>query len=145
MEQPQQSSGAPVPIGAQYVAELEAGAWDADGRIEVDGFTNIASALSVSPAFVEQYVNVASTVAHLAVGEPDPKVSTAYFSRQVFGRIDIDVEQAFDGVRIFGAGQALRGDIPGGLPGAVIDRCFDPCNELIEFLRRGLRPVGRRH
>lgn len=48
-------------------------------EIEVDGFTNIASALSVSPAFVEQYVNVASTVAHMAVGEPEPKVSTAYF------------------------------------------------------------------
>lgn len=48
-------------------------------EIEVDGFTNIASALSVSPAFVEQFVNVASTVAHLAVGEPQPKVSTAYF------------------------------------------------------------------
>ncbi|MGD8324655.1 MAG: DUF1592 domain-containing protein, partial [Gammaproteobacteria bacterium] len=48
-------------------------------EIEVDGFTNIASALSVSPTFIEQYVNVASTVAHLAVGEPQPKVSTAYF------------------------------------------------------------------
>ena len=48
-------------------------------EIEVDGFTNIAEALSVSPAFVEQYVNVASTVAHLAVGEPVPKVATAYF------------------------------------------------------------------
>lgn len=48
-------------------------------EIEVDGFTNIAAALSVSPAFVEQYVNVASTVAHLAVGEPKPKVATAYF------------------------------------------------------------------
>jgi hypothetical protein len=48
-------------------------------EIEVEGFTNIAAALSVSPAFVEQYVNVASTVAHLAVGEPKPKVATAYF------------------------------------------------------------------
>jgi hypothetical protein len=48
-------------------------------EIEVDGFTNIAAALSVSPAFVEQYVNVASTVAHLAVGEPIPKVAAAYF------------------------------------------------------------------
>jgi hypothetical protein len=48
-------------------------------EIEVDGFTNIAAALSVSPAFVEQYVDVASTVAHLAVGEPKPKVATAYF------------------------------------------------------------------
>ncbi|MBN1237524.1 MAG: DUF1592 domain-containing protein [Gammaproteobacteria bacterium] len=48
-------------------------------EMEVEGFTNIAAALSASPAFVEQYVNVASTVAHLAVGEPQPKVSTAFF------------------------------------------------------------------
>jgi hypothetical protein len=48
-------------------------------EIEVDGFTNIAAALSVSPAFLEQYVNVASTVAHLAVGEPKPKVAAAHF------------------------------------------------------------------
>jgi hypothetical protein len=50
-------------------------------EIEVEGFTNIAAALSSSPAFVEQYVNVASTVAHLAVGEPQPKVRTAFFPR----------------------------------------------------------------
>lgn len=48
-------------------------------EIEVDGFTNIAAALSSSPAFVEQYVNLASTVAHLAIGEPQPKVRTAFF------------------------------------------------------------------
>jgi hypothetical protein len=48
-------------------------------EIEVDGFANIAAALSTSPAFVEQYVNVAGAVAHLAVGEPKPKVATAYF------------------------------------------------------------------
>jgi hypothetical protein len=48
-------------------------------EIEVEGFTNVASALSVSPSFVEQYVNVARTVAHLAVGEPEPKVAAAYF------------------------------------------------------------------
>ena len=47
--------------------------------IEVDGFTNIASALSVSPAFIEQYLGAASAVAHLAVGEPIPKVASAYF------------------------------------------------------------------
>ncbi|HEY8519323.1 MAG TPA: DUF1592 domain-containing protein [Gammaproteobacteria bacterium] len=50
-------------------------------EIEVDGFTNIAAALSSSPAFVEQYVNVAATVAHLAVGEPRPKVQTVFFPR----------------------------------------------------------------
>ena len=48
-------------------------------EIEIHGFTNIAAALSTSPAFVEQYVNAASAVAHLAVGEPSPKVATAYF------------------------------------------------------------------
>jgi hypothetical protein len=48
-------------------------------EIEIHGFTNIAAALSTSPAFVEQYVNAASAVAHLAVGEPAPKVANAYF------------------------------------------------------------------
>jgi hypothetical protein len=47
--------------------------------IEVDGFTNIASALSVSPAFIEQYLTAARAVAHLAVGEPEPKVASSYF------------------------------------------------------------------
>jgi hypothetical protein len=48
-------------------------------EIEIEGFTNIAAALSVSPAFLEQYIGLAGTVAHLAVGEPQPKVATAYF------------------------------------------------------------------
>jgi mono/diheme cytochrome c family protein len=48
-------------------------------EIEVDGFDNIAAALSVSPAFLEQYVAVARYVAHQAVGESAPKVSSAYF------------------------------------------------------------------
>jgi Protein of unknown function (DUF1587) len=49
-------------------------------EIEIHGFSNIAAALSTSPAFVEQYVTAASAVAHLAVGEPKPKVASAYFS-----------------------------------------------------------------
>jgi mono/diheme cytochrome c family protein len=49
-------------------------------EIEVDGFTNIAAALSVSPAFLEQYISVARTVARLAVGEPVPKLASAYFA-----------------------------------------------------------------
>src|SRR5690606_8050403 len=48
-------------------------------EIEVDGFTNIAAALSVSPAFLEQYIGTARTVARLAVGEPVPKLSSAWF------------------------------------------------------------------
>ena len=54
-------------------------------EIEIHGFTNIAAALSTSPAFVEQYVNAASAVAHLAVGEPVPKVATAYFPAPPLG------------------------------------------------------------
>src|SRR5262249_41724365 len=52
-------------------------------EIEVKGFTNVAAALSVSPAFVEQYVDAASAVAHLAVGEPKPRVATAFFPKPV--------------------------------------------------------------
>ncbi|HSC13686.1 MAG TPA: DUF1592 domain-containing protein [Gammaproteobacteria bacterium] len=55
-------------------------------EIEVHGFTNIAAALSTSPAFVEQYVNAASAVAHLAVGEPKPKVASAYFRAPAGGQ-----------------------------------------------------------
>src|SRR5690606_26538900 len=47
--------------------------------IEVDGFTNIAAALSVSPALLEQYVAAARTIARLAVGSPNPKMSSAYY------------------------------------------------------------------
>jgi hypothetical protein len=48
-------------------------------EVEVDGFTNIAAALSVSPAFLEQYIRVARTIARLAVGEARPKLASAYF------------------------------------------------------------------
>src|SRR6185295_8090955 len=42
-------------------------------EIEVGGFENIAAALSVSPAFLDQYVGAARLAAKLAVGEPVPK------------------------------------------------------------------------
>ena len=38
--------------------------------IAVDGFSNIAAALTVSPAFLEQYLNAARDVARMAVGKP---------------------------------------------------------------------------
>jgi hypothetical protein len=47
---------------------------------EVDGFDKIAAALTVSPTFLEQYLSVARRVAHLAVGEPVPKLTSAYFA-----------------------------------------------------------------
>jgi hypothetical protein len=48
-------------------------------EIEVDGLDKIAAALSVSPAFLEQYVTAARHIAHLAVGEPAPKVTSVSF------------------------------------------------------------------
>jgi hypothetical protein len=46
---------------------------------EVGGFENIAAALSVSPSFLSQYVRAARVVAHLAVGDPAPRIATAFF------------------------------------------------------------------
>ena len=48
-------------------------------EIEVDGFTNIAAALTVSPIFLEQYVGVAREVSRLAVGEREHEVVNVYF------------------------------------------------------------------
>jgi len=48
--------------------------------IQVDGFDNIATALSVSPAFLDQYVTAARQVARLAVGNPNPRVSSVKYS-----------------------------------------------------------------
>jgi hypothetical protein len=49
-------------------------------EIDVDGFDNIASALSVSPAFLDQYVSAARLAARLAVGDAMPKTASAYYS-----------------------------------------------------------------
>jgi mono/diheme cytochrome c family protein len=43
--------------------------------IQVDGFDNIADALSVSPAFLDQYIGAARHVAKLAMGDPGGHVS----------------------------------------------------------------------
>jgi hypothetical protein len=48
--------------------------------IQVEGFDNIADALSVSPAFLEQYVTAARHIAQAAVGNPNPRVSSVKYS-----------------------------------------------------------------
>lgn len=48
--------------------------------IQVDGFDNIADALSVSPTFLDQYVAAARHVARLAVGSANPRVSSVKYS-----------------------------------------------------------------
>jgi hypothetical protein len=57
--------------------EIDAGEF-LPNEIEVDGFDNIAAALSVSPAFLEQYIGVARHVAHQAIGETVPKLASVY-------------------------------------------------------------------
>ena len=47
-------------------------------EIEVHGFDNVAAALSVSPAFLDQYVGAARLAARLAVGEPGKVTSATY-------------------------------------------------------------------
>ena len=48
--------------------------------IQVDGFDNIADALSVSPAFLAQYVAAARHVAKLAIGDPAGHVTNVKYS-----------------------------------------------------------------
>src|SRR5215469_14630662 len=56
--------------------------------IAVEGFTNIAAALTVSPTFLEQYVNVARAVSRIAVGKPVPEVVKASFPPPATGDQD---------------------------------------------------------
>src|SRR2546423_768726 len=56
--------------------------------IAVEGFTNIAAALTVSPTFLEQYINVARVVSRMAVGKPVPEVVKASFPPPATGDQD---------------------------------------------------------
>lgn len=47
--------------------------------IRIEGFDNIAAALSVSPSFLSQYITSARLVAKLAVGNPNPRVSAVKY------------------------------------------------------------------
>ncbi|HMD50808.1 MAG TPA: DUF1592 domain-containing protein, partial [Bryobacteraceae bacterium] len=67
--------------------------------IQVDGFDNIAAALSVSPAFLDQYITAARHVARLAIGDPAGHVSNVKYS--------------------IGASQASDGPLPIGTRGGV--------------------------
>jgi hypothetical protein len=46
--------------------------------IAVEGFTNIAGALGISPSFMEQYLSAARHVAQRAIGEPAPKITKVF-------------------------------------------------------------------
>ena len=47
---------------------------------QVDGFDNIAAALTVSPAFLSQYISAARQVAKLAIGDPNPRVASTKYA-----------------------------------------------------------------
>jgi mono/diheme cytochrome c family protein len=47
--------------------------------IQVEGFDNIAAALSVSPAFLDQYVTAARQIARIAVGSHNPRVASVKY------------------------------------------------------------------
>jgi mono/diheme cytochrome c family protein len=47
-------------------------------EIEVEGFHNIASALNISPTFMEQYLSSVRRIATRAVGEPVPKMASVF-------------------------------------------------------------------
>jgi hypothetical protein len=47
--------------------------------IQVDGFDNIAAALSVSPSFLDQYITAARHVAKLAIGDPQGHVANVKY------------------------------------------------------------------
>ncbi len=48
-------------------------------EIEVDGFDNVAAALSVSPTFLAQFLRAARHVAATAMGSPQAKTAVAYY------------------------------------------------------------------
>ena len=47
--------------------------------VQVEGLDNIASALNISPAFLDQYVTAGRHVAKLAVGDTNPRVSNVKY------------------------------------------------------------------
>ncbi len=48
--------------------------------IQVDGFDNIADALSVSPAFLDQYIGAARHIAKVAIGDPAGHVANVKYN-----------------------------------------------------------------
>ena len=78
-------------------------------EIEVHGFDNIAAALSVSPAFLDQYVAAARFAARLAVGETTPKLASAHYAQPVEGDQPLHIDGLPLGTR---GGMKFRHNFP---------------------------------
>jgi hypothetical protein len=57
-------------------------------ELEVEGFSNIASALSVSPAFLDQYISAARNAAHIAIGDPEGKTASSFHQVQAYNQYE---------------------------------------------------------
>ena len=78
-------------------------------EIEVHGFDTIAAALSVSPAFLDQYVAAARFAARLAVGESTPKLASAHYAQPVEGDQPLHIDGLPLGTR---GGMKFRHNFP---------------------------------
>jgi mono/diheme cytochrome c family protein len=78
-------------------------------EIEVHGFDNIAAALSVSPAFLDQYVAAARLAARLAVGESVPKIASAHYPQPETGDQPVHIDGLPLGTR---GGMTFRHNFP---------------------------------
>ncbi len=65
--------------------------------IRINGFDNIAAALSVSPAFLSQYIDASRHIAKLAVGSPNPRVSNAKYLISAYQNGDAPVPPGMRG------------------------------------------------
>jgi hypothetical protein len=111
-------------------------------EIEIHGFTNIAAALSTSPAFVEQYVNAASAVAHLAVGEPVPRLASAYFPPPAGGQstyvpgLPLGTRGGMKFTHVFPADGEYRVTIGGDLGAGLYPRAVETRQTLVVLVDR---------
>jgi hypothetical protein len=55
-------------------------------EIEIQGFDNVAAALSISPAFLDQYIVAARNIARIAVGDPAPKATNTLYPAPAWGQ-----------------------------------------------------------
>jgi mono/diheme cytochrome c family protein len=78
-------------------------------EIEVHGFDNIAAALSVSPAFLDQYVAATRLAARLAVGESAPKIASAHYPQPETGDQPVHIDGLPLGTR---GGMTFRHNFP---------------------------------
>ena len=95
-------------VNALLSIELDAEAL-LPAEIEVHGFDNIAAALSVSPAFLDQYVAAARFAARLAVGESTPKLASAHYAQPVEGDQPLHIDGLPLGTR---GGMKFRHNFP---------------------------------